>query len=193
MKNKKRIIWGIIAVVTVMVVGLSLYGIFGKEKPFEPEQGPYTQSELQLMNKRIRKVMHQDENNRSYYGGCYLDNGNLIIMVTKEFKNAMPEVKEAIEKEEGVILRKVKYTLVELEELQDEIWDMRMELEETGSESTKKFLEDFNTGGVYEMENRVGVGIKDLTLWKQMKFRTLFHLWGDGRILFESNSGVWLD
>ena len=190
---KKKLTITLIILGILLGVGAIIYSFTNKEAFFEQEQGSFSQSELLSMNKRIQTVMYSDENYHSYYGGCYLKNGNLVILVTKEFKDAIPEVKEAISQEEGVIVRDAKYTYLELKELNEELWDKRMELEESGSESTKAFLKDFNTGGVYEDENRVYVGIKDLTLWKQIRFRTLFQLWGDGRIMFESNSGVFLD
>lgn len=188
MKKKNAVLLIVFGI--LLVAGLIVFGILKDGKIFAKNEGTFSEAELSMMNKRIRKVMHQDVNNQSYYGGCYYEQGNLYILVTKEYKNAMPEVKEAIEKEEGVILRKVKYRLWELEELCDEITQKRMELERTENERTRGFLEDVNTWGVDEIENRVHVGMKDLNLWKQMRFRILFGLVGDHRIEFESGEAV---
>ena len=138
-------------------------------------------------------VLYKDSKYRTFYGGMYVSGDDVVILVTRKYRKATPEVKEFLKEQDGIVVKKCKYTLLELQELQEEIWDKRDELAENANGKQKEFLNRLVTSGTYQHKNCLHIGIKDMTFADCIRFRIMFGLVGDYRVEFESVGGVFLD
>ena len=194
MKNKRLWFRLVLIIVGLFVVFMILVlPDLVKRKTIGPGMGAGGRGQATGIAHDLRSVLHKDSDWRTYYGGLYLSGEKVVVLVTGKYKNATPEVKEFIKENEGIILKKCKYTLLELDELQDELWEKLDELVEKGNEKQKEFLDRFVSSALYENTNCVGVGIKDMTIIDCIRFRIMFGLVGDYRIEFESVGEVILD
>lgn len=155
---------------------------------FNPEYGPIKESEQSSAVSKVTRAIKKDENYQSYFGGIYLKKNNVVVHVTNKYRKASPEVKEFLRNEEGVIVRKVKYTELELEEAYEQYRQKRMELEKEGDEEAIALIKDCVTGGIYIESNRVLIRIVELNQKKARTFRRLFG--NDKRIELEMGGVV---
>ena len=167
MKNKKLkhyilIATGILVLIITIVI---IVKVNGKEDTLGLKRGPLSQDEASELVGKLEEVLCINDTYPSYYGGAYLRNQNVVILITKDSREAEAEVREIIGQEEGVVIRYVKYSYNHLHEVQDKISDRWMELKENGVQMTST--------SVRIEENEVVVSIKDISNRKIRKFKKL--------------------
>lgn len=173
MKNKKikhyiLIVTGILVLIIAIVI---IVKVNSKEDTLELKIGPLRDDEAIVLLEKLEDTIRSGDSYPSYYGGAYLKNQNLVILITKDSREAEAEVREIVGQEEGVVIRYVKYPLNHLHEVQHAIREKYSELYEKDSEEAR--LLDLRSTSVVQESNKVIVRITDISNRKIRKFKKL--------------------
>ena len=116
MSKKKYIVTGIILVVFIVILSI-LIGVF---KNKEMKKGPLDEMKMQEVKQKVLELIDEDKKNYDCYAGMYEENQNLVLLLVKN-KEAGSELMDYVESEDGITVRYVKYSLVELQNIQKEL------------------------------------------------------------------------
>ena len=177
MKDKKikkyiLIVAGIILLIVATVIIIKVEN--SKIDTFDPEWGPLREDEASVLVGKLEGAICEGDTYPSYYGGVYLKKQNLVILITKDSKEAEAEVREIVGQKEGIHIRYVKYSLNDLKEVQENIRETYSELYDEGEEDVVQLLDDVRGTSVSQENNEVVVKITEITNRKIRKFKKLF-------------------
>lgn len=164
----------IFVIVAIIIILTEIYNTDNGTDTSKREFKPISLEEVGILATKLDKAICVDEKYPSYYGGAYIKNQNLIILLTTRSKEAEKEIKEIVGQEEGVFIEYVKYSLNDLKNLQRKIGETYERLYEEEDIEAIQLLDDITRTHISEEYNEIVVGITDITNEKVKKLEKIF-------------------
>ena len=165
-KNRNYIFIGL-GILVLIIAAVVIVKVNTKEELLGVKRGSLSQIEASELIQKLEEEICVDATYPSWYGGVCIRNKNVVVMITKDSKDAKDTVLEILGQEDSIIIRYVKYSYDYLSEVQDKIMDNYMEHHEEAREQDVQLARL----GMDIERNQIEVGIKDISNRKIRKFK----------------------